>query len=72
VCVIRVFSFSNMDITHTYIHLSKVLCFAKFIPAILLHLLKILQLLAVRVPEIVVQRLEEIVCIMEGSMVSVL
>jgi hypothetical protein len=53
-------------------HLSNVLSCVRFLSAILLHSLKILQLLAVRVPEIVVHRLEETFCIMEESMVSVL
>ena len=70
--VISMFSFMNRENTPTDIHLLEVLSCVRVLSAILLHLLKILRLLAVKSSRIVVQRLEEVFCDMEESMVSVL
>jgi len=69
--VISMFSFRNWENTQTDIQLLESLSCVKFLSATLLHLLKILQLLAVS-SRTVVERLEEIFFVMEKSMVSVL
>jgi len=50
--VISMFTFKNREFTPKDIHLLEVLSCVRFLPVILLHLLKILQLLAVRVSEL--------------------